>query len=93
MPGELLNELHFNLLGKLTLAALGAWLVGKATNLKLRGNKQQVNAVANALLASRKFQDELKRPGASLESVMQKLRVKNMNAREFERTFGVKWPL
>lgn len=93
MPNEHLNELHLNLLGKMTIAAVGAWLVGKATNVKLRGNKQQIDSVANAMIASRKFQDELKRSGATVQSVMEKLRVKNMTAKEFERTFGIKWPI
>lgn len=88
-----LQELHLNLLGKMFLTAVGAWVIGKATNLKLRGTPQEINAVANALKSSRKFQDELAKPGATVQSVMEKLRVKNMSAREFERVFGVKWPL
>lgn len=90
---EPLQELHLNLLGKVFIAAAAAWVIGKATNLKLRGTPQEVQAVANALQSSRRFQDELRRPGATVQSVMSKLRVKNMSAREFERTFGVKWPL
>lgn len=90
---EQLQELHLNLLGKVFLAGIGAWLVGKATNLKLRGKPHEVRAVANALASSRKFQDELRRPGASVQSVMDKLRVKNMSAAEFETIFQVKWPL
>lgn len=90
---ERLNELHVNLVGKIFLATLGAALVGKVVNTKLRGTKEQVTVIANALMASRKFQDELNRSGASVESVMQKLNVKNMSAAEFERTFNIKWPL
>ena len=88
-----INELHLNLLGKVFLAGVAAWLVGKATNLKLRGSSSEINSVAQALLASRAFQEELSRPGATVESVMQKLGVKHMSSREFERTFGVPFPL
>jgi 8-oxo-dGTP pyrophosphatase MutT (NUDIX family) len=88
-----INELHTNLLGKIFFTTLGAWLVGKAVNTKIRGTVEQVRAVSNAMLASRNFQEELRRPGATVESVMQKLGVKHMTASEFERILGVPWPL
>lgn len=91
---EALNEGgYLNLTGKIFLASLGAWLVGKVINTKLRGNRDEIQAVSNALMASKKFQDELKRPGASVESVIEKLRIKQMSASEFERVLGVRWPL
>lgn len=88
-----LNELKLNLLGKIFFAAVGAWIVGKQTNLKIRGTPEEMNAVAEAMLASRRFQEELERPGATVESVMQKLGLKHGAAREFERILGVPWPL
>jgi hypothetical protein len=84
---------YLNLTGKIMLASLGAWMLGKIVNTKLRGNQSEVTAIANALLASRRFQDELRRPGASVQSVIEKLQVKNMSAVEFERVLGVRWPL
>lgn len=91
---EDLNEGYYiNLTGKLLLASLGAWLVGKVVNTKIRGNQDEMNAVANALMASRRFQDELHRPGATVQSVIEKMRIKQMSASEFERVLGVKWPL
>jgi hypothetical protein len=45
------------------------------------------------MMASRRFQDELNRHGATVESVMQKLNLKHASAREFERILGVPWPL
>jgi len=88
-----LNELRLNLLGKIFFAAVGSWLVGKATNMKIRGTPEEVQAVANAMKASKVFQEELERPGATVESVMQKLGLKHASAREFERILGVPWPL
>lgn len=84
---------YLNLTGKIMLASLGAWMLGKVVNTKIRGNQSEVTAIANALLASRRFQDELRRPGASVQSVIEKLQVKNMSAVEFERVLGVRWPL
>lgn len=90
---EPINELRVNLLGKVFFATLGAWLVGKYVNTKLRGSQSEIEAVGNALAASRRFQDELNRPGATVESVVQKLGIKHMSASEFERVLGVPWPL
>ena len=75
------------------VASLGAWLVGKYVNTKLRGNRDEVTAISNALSASRRFQEELNKPGATVDSVVDKLRIKNMSAAEFERVLGVRWPL
>lgn len=88
-----LNELKLNLLGKIFFAAVGAWVVGRSTNLKIRGTPEEVKAVSDAMMASRVFQEELERPGATVESVMQKLGAKHASAREFERILGVPWPL
>ncbi len=88
-----LNELRINFIGKLFFATLGAWLLGRTVNTKIRGSQEQINAVANALSASRKFQDELNRPGATVDSVVHKLGLKHMSASEFERVMGVPWPL
>ena len=82
-----------SLTGKLMLASLGAWLVGKLSNVKIRGSKDEIEIIASALLSSKKFQDELKKPGASVQSVIDKLRVKNMSASEFEKVLGIPWPL
>ena len=79
--------------GKLLLASLGAWMVGKAVNTKVRGTEDEIDAIVNALHSSRRFQDELRKPGATVRSVMEKLRVKQMSAEEFERVLGVEWPL
>lgn len=88
-----INELKLNLLGKIFFASVGAWLIGKAVNLKIRGSSEEVQAVTNAMMASRTFQQELSRSGATVESVMQKLGLKHASAREFERILGVPWPL
>lgn len=89
-----LNELKISsLFGKLFYASCAAWLVGKLVDIKFRGSREQAEVVASALLSSRRFQDELDRPGATVESVVQKLGIKHMSAMQFEKTFGVPWPL
>lgn len=91
--GNLSEGGYLNLTGKIFLASLGAWAVGKFVNTKLRGAPDEIQVVVNALLSSRVFQSELKKPGATVDSVMEKLRVKQMSAAEFERVLGVEWPL
>ena len=88
-----LNELGLNLLGKVLVTSIAAWLVGKATNLKIRGSQEEVQIIANAMMASKEFQNELSRPGATVDSVMNKLGLKHASAREFERILGVPFPL
>ena len=93
MAQEPINELKLNLLGKIFFAAVGAWLVGKAVNMKIRGTPEEVQAVTNAMMSSRRFQEELESRGATVESVMAKLNLKHASAQEFERILGVPWPL
>lgn len=91
---EILKEEYYvDLAGKLLITSLAAWMVGKVVNTKLRGNKEEIQTVSNVLLASRRFQDELRKPGATVDSVMEKLHVKQMTAAEFKRVFGIPWPL
>jgi hypothetical protein len=90
---NMLVELKLNLLGKVMFAAVGSWLVGRPTNMKIRGTVEEVTAFRSALLASRNFQAELERSGATVESVMQCLGLKHGAAREFERIMGVPWPM
>jgi len=93
MPRQRLDELHMNLLGKIFFASVAAWIVGRTTHVKVRGTPEEITAVSNAMMASRRFQDEMSREGASVESVMQKLGLKQASAQEFERILGVPWPL
>lgn len=82
-----------NLLQKIFLTAISAWAVGKDTSTKFRGKKEEIEAIYNAMKATRLFQEELKRPGATVQSVMDKLDIKHMAEAEFERIFAVKWPV
>jgi hypothetical protein len=88
-----INELHTNLLGKIFYGAVTAWLVGKACGLKIRGTQSEIDAVTNAMVSSRRFQDELSRPGATVESVFEKLALKNASRAEFERILKIAWPI
>lgn len=82
--------------GKIFFAAVAAYLAGKIGSgsfLKVRGSPEELRAVAEALAASKAFQDELKRPGATIDSVIEKMNLKRVTADKFEKITGKKFPL
>jgi hypothetical protein len=80
--------------GKLFFASLVAYLAGSKSIVKLKGTPEQIKAISDAVIASKEFQDEIKRDGATIESVIEKMRLKNLTAAEFKRITGGKpWPL
>lgn len=78
---------------KLFLAGVAAWLIGQRVQMKVKGSQEDMKKLAAALVASKKFQNELSRPGATAESVIQKLGIKNLTAQKFEEITGMNWPL
>jgi len=93
-----LNESYYSLstTGKIFFAAVAAYLAGKVASgafLKLRGKPEELRAVADAIVASKAFQDELRRPGATIDSVIEKMNLKNMTAQRFKKIVGRDWPL
>lgn len=93
-----LKESYFGLstTGKIFFASVAAYLAGKVasgTFLKVRGKPDELRAIADALVASKAFQDELKRPGATIDSVIDKMNLKNMTAQKFKQITGKNWPL
>lgn len=93
-----LNESYYKLstTGKIFFAAVAAYLAGKVASgafLRLRGKPEELRAIAEAIAASKAFQDELRRPGATIDSVIEKMNLKNMTISRFEKITGKKWPL
>jgi hypothetical protein len=78
--------------GKLFFASLVAYLAGAKSIVKLKATPEQVKAITDAVMASKAFQDEIKRDGATIESVIEKMRLKNMTAADFKRLTGRPWP-
>jgi hypothetical protein len=79
--------------GKLFFASLVAYLAGAKSVVKLKATPEQIKAISDAVMASKQFQDEVKRDGATIESVIEKMRLKNLTAAEFKKITGVPWPL
>jgi len=82
--------------GKIFFAAMAAYLAGKNSSgafLKVRGTPEELRAIAEALAASKAFQDEINNPSATIDSVINKLNAKNMTAERFLTLTKKIWPL
>ena len=81
-------------LGKLFFASvLTSMASGQKSPFKVTGDPKKMEVLAKAVQSAKKFQDELKRPGATVDSVIRQLDMKNMDAKAFENLFGVRFPL
>lgn len=100
---EQLNEFSLSWAGKLFFAGVASYLAGVGLQkaaagapklpFKIRGTPEQIKAITDAILASKAFQEEIKKPGATVESVIQKLNLRNMNKDRFKQLTGRPWPL
>lgn len=93
-----LNEVALTWAGKLFFASLATYIASDVASsmklpIKLRGKPEQIRAVTDAITASKEYQREIKKPGASVESVIQKLNLRNMSKERFEQLTGKKWPV
>lgn len=88
-----LLEEEFSFTGKILLGLMGAAFLQGFTGANVRGTPRQINAIVDVMMTSKRFQDELRRPGATVDSVIDKLGLKNASASHFERVLGIKWPL
>lgn len=92
-----LNELSLTWAGKLFFASAAAYIASSAVSsklpIKIRGNKEQIKALADAIVASKEFQREMQKPGATVDSVMRKMNIKNMTANRFKQLTGRDFPV
>ena len=97
-----LNELRsvkLSWAGKLFFAGIAAQLAASAMGgspklpIKIKGSKEQIQAIMSAITSSTSFQKEISKPGATIESVIEKLRLKNLSRDNFKSLTGKDWPL
>lgn len=93
-----LNEVQLTWAGKLFFASIAAYIasdVAQAMKLpiKLRGKPDQIKSVVDAITASKEFQREIKKPGAKVEDVVQKLNLRNMSKARFKQLTGKDFPV
>ena len=81
-------------MGKLFFASLlTSMATGQKSPFKVTGDPHKIEILAKAVQSSKRFQEEIKRPGASVDSVMRALDAKHIDARNFKSIFGADFPL
>ena len=81
-------------LGKLFFASLLTTMTtGQVSPFKISGDPKKIEILTKVVQSTKRFQDELKRPGATVDSIIRLMDMKNMDAKMFQNTFKVKWPL
>jgi hypothetical protein len=92
--GTAFSNYKMTTLGKLVFASLlVSMTTGKRSPFKLSGDQRKIDILAKAVQSSKRFQDEIKRPGATVDSVIRAMDMKNIDARNFKSVFGAEWPI
>jgi hypothetical protein len=104
--GSSLQELNLSWAGKLFFAGVAGWLGGTAYKgasqgfreppklpIKIKGTPKQIKAIQDAIYGSKAFQDAISQPNATIEQVIEKLKLRDVHKRSFERLTNKKWPL
>ena len=74
-------------------AGFAAWVARKPSGLSVKGSPEEIEAITEALNASRDFRDTLCTEGVDMKDIMGKLSKKQMAARKFEAVMGYPWAL
>lgn len=89
-----LSNYKMTTLGKLVFASIITTMVtGQRSPFKLSGDPRKIETLSKAVQSSKRFQDEIRRPGATVDSVIRALDAKNIDARNFRQIFGTDFPL
>ena len=78
---------------RILLTTLGSGILGIPASTTIRGSRQQIEAITNVVSATRIFHETLMKSDANLTSVSGKLQEKRVAAENFEKVWGVPWPL
>lgn len=89
-----LSSYKMTTIGKLFFASLVAsMMTGQRSPFKIGGDKRKVDSLVRAVQSSKRFQDEIRRPGATVDSVVRSMDLKHVDAKNFENLFGAPWPI
>jgi hypothetical protein len=72
--------------------ALVSWLCEQPTAIKIKGSKAQLRVLTNALTATKSLYKSLKEH-VTVDEMITRITVKNSAAQQFEKFFGISWPL
>lgn len=88
-----MSDYKLSATGKLFFASLVAAMQGGKSSIKIKGTPEYIKALTDVIKASKAFQEEVEKPDATIESVIEKMRLKNMAAADFKVQTGFPWPL
>src|SRR5688572_26323380 len=92
MQDNVFDRADISVVGKVFLAAIASAALGRPSNVRVKGNPDQVEAIRAALAAAHALRVEIDRPGATVQDVMDKLQVLRAAAATFEDMTGLPWP-
>ena len=75
------------------MSAIAKHILGEETGLKIKGSPDKVQATKNALIASKRLYEELNLPNPCLENIFKLVEDKKAQAKIFENTTGLHWPI
>lgn len=82
----------YNVPTKILMSMAAATIMGKKTGIQIKGAPEKLSALESVLKSTKNFYDELNREGATVDSVIDMLKVKQRDAVEFHATLGLEWP-
>lgn len=88
-----MSDFKLSAAGKLFFASLVAFLNGSKSAVKLKGTPEQIQAILDVIKASKEFEEITKKPGVSVEEVIEKMRAKNLAVVNFQVKTQRNWPL
>jgi hypothetical protein len=93
-----LQEWQLSWAGKIFFAGAASYITGTGLSkvrmpLKIRGTPAQMKAVVDAIVGSKEFQREITKPGATIDSVIQKMNLRNMTKQRFQDITGKAFPI
>lgn len=87
------DDPNITVVGKIFLGALTAVALGHQPHIKIKASPEQVDVIKRVVQATQDFRAELEKPEVIIQSVMDKLQLKNIAAQEFQMQLGLPWPL
>ena len=88
------DQLALTPIGKLVFTSILGWINNDSKLIwKVKGDPQVMKAMAEVVVASKKFFLELNREGATIDSVIAAMNDKAAKARQFQEVTGRPWPL
>jgi hypothetical protein len=73
--------------------AICSTVLDKCDNWNIEGSDEQLQALSNAMKATRNFTDTLNNENTTSSDAMRALKEKHGAARRFEIEYGIRWPL